>query len=375
MRDLEGLRVGFLLDRWQPSRGGAETAMRDLAQHVAAGGATVLVFSDASEPGSLPEGGTWRRVPARGLTRARRERNLAHALVATARPECDVTVGMRHLPEVDLYWPHGGSHRVSLAARRASRGEPLEERPRGRHAVFLELERALLAEGGARRIVCVSELVRQELAAEYPACVERLVVVENGIDLERFHPHERKVRGRELRRSLGIAPKTRLLTFCAHEPVLKGLPVLLRALAGLDGEWRLLGAGMKDPGEWRDRAREAGVDESRVTFVSHVDPVALAAAGDLCVLPTWRDTSSLVVLESLAVGTPVVTTSRAGASGAVGKDSGELVEPGNAEELRLAVERWMDRPADRDSVRRCVAGRERARSLERIASIVRELAQ
>ncbi len=411
--ELADLRVGFLLDHWRPSRGGAEAALADLAGHLAGRGARVVVIAAGAEPSSLPANGRYLRVRARGLTRARRERELARALVAAARAACDVTIGVRHLPEVDLYWPHGGSYRASLAARRAARGRTLETEPRGRHRVFLELERELF-EGGAafggaerrvasaqvaaaaggrggdapcglrarapraQRIVCVSELVRAELAAAYPNAAERLVVVENGVDLERFHPRERATRGALLRRSLGVPAGMPLVAFSAREPRLKGLPELLAALADLRGRgWFLLAAGMKDASAWRRAAAALGIERARCAFLPEVDAVALAAGADLVVLPTWRDTSSFVVLESLACGTPVVTTTRAGASTAVGPQAGSVIEAGDHAALCAELDGWLARAAgvEREAVRACVLERDRGRWLTRLAELVLQVAR
>ena len=51
-----------------------------------------------------------------------------------------------------------------------------------------------------------SNLVRAALAHFYPAWSERLHVVSNGVDLERFQPARRADRGLALRRRLGLAP-------------------------------------------------------------------------------------------------------------------------------------------------------------------------
>jgi hypothetical protein len=140
------VRVGFLIDRWQPDRGGAERAMADLAAWLAERG---------HEPRVLDV-----RAPF-ALTRGRRARALGQALVSAAQEAgCDVTVGIRHLPRVDLYWPHAGSHAEALRGARSARAgrllAPEEVRAGGRHRTFLEMERELLEGGGARRIACVS---------------------------------------------------------------------------------------------------------------------------------------------------------------------------------------------------------------------------
>lgn len=365
------LTVGFLIDRWDPERGGAERAMAALAAHLEARGHRVLAFA---REGSAGAPGELMRVAARGLSRVARERALARALVETAtEARCDVTIGMRHLERVDLYWPHDGAYRAAFAARLEAEGRAADTPPRGRHTLFLELERALLERGGARRVVCVSELVRRELADLYPACRERLVLIENGVDLERFHTGSRSGAGCELRAELGIDAQTPLLVFAGADARRKGLPELLTALGNLIGhQFTVLVAGVRHAGMWRRLAGAQGIPGERMHFRERVDAATLWAAADLCVLPTWRDASGLVILEALASGVPVVTTRRAGAADAiVDERAGSVLEhPGDVEALREVLATWLARLAqrepDREAVRACVRERGARLWLERL---------
>jgi len=362
--------VGLLIDRAHEGRGGAERALFQLARWLVGRGWQVSGF--AREVTSVRDAGTWQRLPGPPLfplawTRGARERRLGRELLAAARAAgCDVTLGVRHLAEVDVLWPHGGAHAVSLAAlRSAQAGREVEcgaPPAWSRHRAFLELERAAL-EGGARRVVCVSELVRREFEQLYPGARERLVVCANGVDLAAFQPRERARAGAELRRSLELDPSLPVLACAARNPLLKGVPVLFEALAQLGARpWQLVLAGPADVETWQARARAAGLPAARVRVVAEVEPVALAAAADLALLPTWRDTCGLSVLEALACGTPVVTTERAGAAELVrDPECGSvLARPGDAELLARTLERELERVArgvDRERVRSAVAAR------------------
>jgi UDP-glucose:(heptosyl)LPS alpha-1,3-glucosyltransferase len=327
-------------------------------------------------------------VVTRGWTRRARARHLARALPEAARSAgCDVTIGVRQLERVDLYWPHDGAHEVSLAARREARGRDPEPDPRGRHALFVALERRLLEEGGARSVACVSALVHDELARLYPRSRERLVSVPNGVDLERFRPDRRAREGAALRARLGLAADAPLLVFAGADGRRKGLAELLTALAGLRGRaWTLLAAGVKHPGWWGRVARTRGLDETRVRFEPALDAASLWAAADLCVLPTWRDTCGLVVLEALACGVPVVTTARAGAAEVLQERRAAgtvLARPDDLRGLRAALATWLDR-LDRlgggdervaKEARACVQDRGHVAWLTRLEGLVLELAR
>jgi len=376
---VDSLRIGFLIDRWEPERGGAERALAALAGHLESRGHRILVFGarESATPEKAP--GTFHRVKAWGLTRPARELSLGrHLVAAAAAAGCGLTLGIRHLPRVDFYWPHGGSHLATWQALRRARGRAEEGSPRGRHRTFIALEEKLLARGGARRIVCVSELVRRELVRFYPACRNRLRVIPNGIDLDRFHPRAREGVGQELRRRIGLEEEMPLLLFPAANPRLKGLDPLTRVLARLTGRpWHLLAAGAP-----RSRCTPylRRLPRERVTWLRRADGAALAAAADLLVLPAWREPFGLAIAEALACGTPVITTTRAGAADLIeGEQAGRvLAHPADLAGLAAALEDFLGRPRpsgeERLQVRRNVIGLDRARWLRRLEEELLSLA-
>lgn len=380
------LRVGLLVDRADELRGGAERALFQLARFLVRRGHSVLGFA-LEVPPIGADAGVWERVAApRGLGRGARERRLGRALVAAARrAECDVTVGVRHVTGVDVLWLHGGSHAASVTALRSARaGRELAPRafaPWSRHRTFLALERAALTgdveEHGARRVVCVSRLVEEELLRAYPAARARLVRIENGVELARFQPRERAASGAELRRALGLDPALPLVGLAARQPLLKGFPVLARALAELpDAPWQCVLAGPRDAERWREVARACGLPLERVRVVEHVEPVAFAAACDLAVLPTWRDTCGLFVLEALACGTPVITTARAGTAELLFDAGTVLARPGDTAELAVALRSELARVVrgvDRERVRARVAHLDLDRQLGALEAQLREV--
>ncbi len=344
------MRIGFLIDRWQEQRGGAERALFALARHLASRGHEVHAFGLEGPVDEAAAVARFHRVKTSGWTRGMREERLARALADAAHEAgCERTIGVRHLYEVDLYWPHGGSHLATLSAREraAHQGRVSGRAPkvRGRHATFVALERELV-EGGAGIIACPSRLVLSEFAALYPLVRPWLRLAPNGIDLERFHPRERPAARAALRARLGLDERAVLLTFVASNPLLKGLRELASVLRSL-GPQRcfLLVAGPQRPGHWSRALVRWGLDARRFEVLAHVDAVELAAGADLCVLPTWRDSCGMVLLEALAAGTSVITTRLAGASEVVlSAEHGEVIEhPGDGPALRAALERCIER--------------------------------
>jgi glycosyltransferase involved in cell wall biosynthesis len=100
------------------------------------------------------------------------------------------------------------------------------------------------------------------------------------------------------------------------------------------------------------RARRSG-HEGLFHFPGDIRPSTLAyAAADAFVFPTWHDAGANVVLEALASGLPVVTTTVSG-SGELIEDgtSGFIMEPGDVDALTARLRQLLD-PGTRNSMAR-----------------------
>ena len=108
---------------------------------------------------------------------------------------------------------------------------------------------------------------------------------------------------------------------------------------------RLVVVGDPRVGRYREEARRLGIAE-RVLFLGHrSDPRDCYFAADYLVHPTFYDPCSLVVLEALACGLPVITTRYNGASELLSPPAEGLVidEPHDAPALSAALTRMHDR--------------------------------
>jgi glycosyltransferase involved in cell wall biosynthesis len=154
----------------------------------------------------------------------------------------------------------------------------------------------------AERVTFVSPVVRDWFAARVPF-VAQPTLIGNGVDPQLFRraaPGERA----EIRRRLGIGPDQSVLLFVGRFVEKKRIH-LLRPLAQRrpDWFWLFVGRGFgSSPADW-------GLPNLQV-----LPPVAqdklrdLYVAADLLVLPSVGEGLPMAVLESLACGTPVLTT-------------------------------------------------------------------
>jgi UDP-glucose:(heptosyl)LPS alpha-1,3-glucosyltransferase len=358
------VRIAFTIDRLDPRKGGAEAYVDRLGRWlVDRGHDVVLVVRDAELPADAPL--RVERVDAPGWPRGRAERAFARLAAERATAAgADAVLAVRHAAGCTVYQPHGGLHADTLGAMLESREAGslgrLAARLSGRHRVFLDLERRLLGGDDPPTFVALSRRVERSALARYPGLEGRTRVVPNGVDLERFHPRLREEARASVRSDLGIGERP-LFLLLAHNPRLKGVVPALRALAaagGLPREAHLAVIG-RGADRFAGLAARLGV-AGRTTFRRPVDdaPRWLAAAAAL-VHPTFHDPCSLVALEALACGTPVITTARNGVAEIL-EDEPEagaiLDDPRDRDALVASLERF----ADRDAAR--VAG-ERARVL------------
>jgi len=274
-----------------------------------------------------------------------RELRFARAALERRRlGSADVTLAVRHLLEADLYQPHGGPFRTAIAASlegvepaalRLARLALRRLRPATR--VLLWTDREILRRSPGLVVVSLSRKVEEDFRRAYPGLSLTFERIYNGVDLEEFHDRDREEAARALRQRLGIPPEARIALFVGHKFGPKGLREAVEAVAAAPG-FHLVVLGGGRPAAYRRLARSAGV-ASRVHFAGAArEPRPFYAAADVLVHPTRYDPCSLAVLEALACGTPVITTTANGASELmVSGREGFVVEPGASPAIARAL--------------------------------------
>jgi teichuronic acid biosynthesis glycosyltransferase TuaC len=155
----------------------------------------------------------------------------------------------------------------------------------------------------AAGLVTVSSGLKRRLEA-LGVSPERVRVLRNGVDLDRFHPYDREA----ARRAVGFARPTLLAV--GNLVMLKRHRLMVEALTLLAGvDLAIVGEG-PERGAIEGLARERGVAE-RVRLLGRLDQDRLPeiySAADLLLLVSTNEGWPNVLLESMACGTPVVVS-------------------------------------------------------------------
>jgi UDP-glucose:(heptosyl)LPS alpha-1,3-glucosyltransferase len=155
--------------------------------------------------------------------------------------------------------------------------------------------------------ICVSDGVAEEMRAHFPALADRVITIQNGVDIDAFAPGARAQEASARRDSLALGTGQLLAVFVGSEWERKGLEPAIRALALAPG-WTLAVAGAGDRGRYQELAEGLGVGERLrwLGVTSDIQPVYGMA--DAFVLPSSYETFSLVTFEAAASGVPVLAT-------------------------------------------------------------------
>jgi len=197
----------------------------------------------------------------------------------------------------------------------------------------------------ATRVVAVSEQVRRELRS-IGVAGERLRVIANGVDIEEFRP------AAPARGELGLPPGPLLLFVGDIKTPRKNLDTLLRALLEVP-EAQLAVVGRTEGSPYPEMARTLGVD-ARVRFLGYRRDVArLMQAADVFVFPSRYEACSLVLLEAVASGLPVIAARTTGGTELLTSDCSVLIDdPGSAAQLAAAIRRIGASPVQLEAMRR-----------------------
>jgi glycosyltransferase involved in cell wall biosynthesis len=318
--------------RWRGGRaGGAETYTIQLIQGLAARGHSVFLATAKVDPATIGKPATGvavdyelpfqtinplkKRNVYRQIQRIAEERriDIVHAQHRTAGYFAEWLWRKRRVPCVVTV--HDPWHRTPLKKRHG---------------------------GLFRRVIAVSDFLRQLLIRDFHFPPERVRTIRNGVDPSRFVGVTRE-QGASLRAQYGIAPEEVVLSQVGRISRAKGQHDLIEALALLpsDLNYRCLIVG---EGSARPRLERVALRrglEGKVLFCGFRADIPVVFAGtDVMLLPSCREPFGLAVVEAMLSHVAVIAANAGGVPEIIthGQD-GLLFEAGDVRALAANIER------------------------------------
>ncbi|MFW6174983.1 MAG: glycosyltransferase [Chloroflexota bacterium] len=164
----------------------------------------------------------------------------------------------------------------------------------------------------ADRVIAWSAHERGLLETLYGADRERVLIIPPGVDTDLFYPRDQE----QCRRELGLPEQARILMYVGRVERLKGLEILLQAVAEMEPDddvcLLIVGGSSEDPERQRleEVARKLGIT-GRVVFREAVKQETLPAyytAADVCLFASYYESFGMAALEASACGTPVIAS-------------------------------------------------------------------
>ncbi len=352
------MKVAIITERIDPSLGGAERSVYELAQALSETGmaTTVLVAKSQTKMDHVhvlfPDSYR-KRVDQAQFTSAIR--------AYLAQESYDIVHSVLPHDFADVYQPRGGSYAETIVRSAASYEnrfigsiKQLTAFTNRRRHPLLSAERSLSSGANGPVIAALSRYVVEQFTNHYRTPANRIALVANGIkaDIATDPGTVQTLRGR-IDAQLDQTPSSESVRFlfAAHNFRLKGLGPLLRAMAKLNKlltpnrRCHLVVAGHGKSDLYICQAKRLGIDRD-IAFLGSVTNIRNALAlCDVAVLPTFYDPSSRFILEALAAGKPVITTRFNGATDLFETDRHGLVlaDPTDITALSNALHQLSDR--------------------------------
>jgi UDP-glucose:(heptosyl)LPS alpha-1,3-glucosyltransferase len=311
---LSGLKIALIRQKYDAA-GGAERFVSRAMRALAVQGVEVTLITRKWESGpslNIVEvtprywGSTWRdwafsRAVCKHLRGVRYDLVQSHERLAC----CDV---FRAGDGVHREWLAQRGRKMGSLARLAMRCNP-------HHAYILHAERRMYASPRLRSVICISDMVKQEVKLHYGVPDDKLEIIYLGVDVEEFYPDLRSRYRKPMRDKLGLPPDMLTLLFVGSGFERKGVDTLLRAVAISTTPCSVVVVGRdKNQKKYRTLADQLGI-AVRVRFVGAQNDVKpFYAASDALFMPGLYEPFGNANMEAMAMGLPIVTSTKSGAA-------------------------------------------------------------
>ncbi len=325
-------RIAIIIERANVALGGAERSVFELAEALREGGLDVDILAAKGQTDTENVHILCQDSPGKRACYF----TFANALKKyLSENHYDLIHSVLPFDFADVYQPRGGTYVESVLRNAVSYQNKLLESYKRitafanfRRTVLLRAERKLCRGPNVPVIAAISRYVAEQLKQHYGVPNERIVVVPNGVKInKRVNTVEAGKLRTQILAQLGLkeADNPVFFLFVANNFRLKGLAVLLKAMSVYSEtlcnktgrQAYLIVAGSDKTHKYRRLAKRLNpsMADRRIIFLGPIRHIQNALSIiDVAVLPTFYDPCSRYILEALAAAKPVITTRFNGAS-------------------------------------------------------------
>lgn len=183
-------------------------------------------------------------------------------------------------------------------------------------------------------IIAISDKIKRELIEDYALPEQKITVIYDGIELNRFK--------QKIPEKIGVTSRHPVAAVISRLDENKGLECFIHAIAEITKKIASVHFVIVGTGSIETRLKELTTKlkvSSNVRFMGFRKDIPEILAGvDITIVPSPEEGMSMSALESMASGVPVVVTSGCGLVDIiVNNTSGMIVKPGNSHELAQGV--------------------------------------
>jgi UDP-glucose:(heptosyl)LPS alpha-1,3-glucosyltransferase len=319
------MKIAINIEKLGQRRGGAEKYAATVTRWLINAGHEVHVFATDADADELPAGTPIHHVRPFcpfGFGWLRTFLFARASEAALRQQHFDLIIGFNKVWYVHAYLAVGGAQPATLACNSQRFRSPLV---RGawwltkwlslKQWVFRWIAHKQFAGTYRPHVIAPAHFVADHFTQYHGVPRAEISVVYNALDSLATPPDESTART-NFRQRHGLGPNDVAVLFVARNYELKGLEPLLEAFAKVASQSttaRLIVCGSRRDRRFRRQAAKLGLQD-RVLFLGFVDEIRECFAGcDVFAFPTFYDPCSLVVLEAMNAGLPVITTKQNGA--------------------------------------------------------------
>ncbi|WP_432799883.1 glycosyltransferase family 4 protein [Poriferisphaera sp. WC338] len=320
------MKIAIVIEHFDPASGGMERSTSEIAGELVKRGHEVNVLAGSGKEGEGEAAGVktiyMTEKKSSGAMRLARFAKWSNHQLEEGDYDTSLSVSMAAWGAV--MQPRGGTVRETLERNIAIRGNGLKRGWKrlmvglnAKQRLLLSLEKKHLNDERVKKVAAVSEYVVRQLRDHYGVASDRIVVVRNAAAMPEVSEEQKQMWRDAVRKQFNVpGDTTGVYLFAAQNPKLKGFGTVVEATRLLV-EWgehpTVLLVGKYGWGE-QELIASKGVREHVRLVGETAEMPAMFAACDALVHPTFYDPSSKVVIESLMMGRPAISSGFNGAS-------------------------------------------------------------